>query len=673
MSAHGLDGLSSGEAYERSQDIGVNPSTAPTLGDVIARRFGRRDVLRGALATAAIAAAGPVLGAPPRPAFASGGSPTFTEIQHGMDTTHHVAPGYDADVLIRWGDPVLPGAPPFDPLGQTAAAQAMQFGYNNDYLGYVSLPAGSRGSTHGLLCVNHEFTSKEVMFPGVGRPDAKELDFSRITRQLVEIEMAAHGASIIEIRRGADGKWAVVADSRYARRITALDTPMRLSGPAAGHDRMKTKADPTGTRVVGMLNNCAGGITPWGTYLTGEENFHGYFWGRAEGTPEERNHKRYGVPGRWYNWGAHHDRFDVGKDPHEPNRFGWIVEIDPYDPTGTPVKRTALGRTKHEGAESIVNRDGRVVLYSGDDEGFEYVYKFVSDGRVDPNNRAANLGLLDTGTLFVARFDADGTVTWLPLVWGAGPLTPDNGFGSQADVLIETRRAADLLGATPMDRPEDVEPNPVTNRVYVILTNNTRRKADDPNPRRRPNRANPRAGNEWGHIIEMAPPDGDHAALKFRWDILVQCGDPRVATVGATFNAATSAHGWFACPDNSAVDSRGRLWIATDQGSAWKKASGTADGLWALETEGDRRGTGRMFFRVPVGAELCGPILTPDDRTLFLAVQHPATDGVKDWAPFGRNSTFEDPATRWPDFKPGMPPRPAVVAVTKKDGGVIGS
>src|SRR5262245_15047891 len=670
---HRLDGLSSDEAYERSQDTGINPSTAPTLGDVVARRFGRRSVLRGSLATAVMATIGPVLSRRSRSAEAADERFTFQEIQHGVDSNHHVAPGYDADVLVRWGDPVLPGAPSFDPMAQTAAAQAMQFGYNNDYVGYVALPAGSRNATHGLLCVNHEYTSKEVMFPGVGRPDAQELDFSQITRELVDIEMAAHGASVIEVRRSAGGKWAVVPDSRYARRITALATPMRLSGPAAGHERLKTKTDPTGTRVVGTLNNCAGGITPWGTYLTAEENFHGYFWGRAEGTAEERNHKRYGVPGRWYNWGAYHDRFDVGKEPNEPNRFGWIVEIDPYDPASTPVKRTALGRTKHEGAESVVNRDGRVVLYCGDDERFEYVYKFVSDGRFDANNRAANMALLDAGTLSVARFDADGTVTWLPLVWGTGPLTADNGFTSQADVLIETRRAADLLGATPMDRPEDIEPNRVTNRVDPILTNHGRRKADDANGRRRPDPANPRAANLWGHIVELTPPGGDHAESRFRWDILVRCGDPRVATVGATFNAATSAHGWFACPDNLAVDGQGRLWVATDQGTIWKKTSGTADGLWALETDGDRRGTGRMFFRVPVGAELCGPFLTPDDRTLFLAVQHPAVDGVKDWESFGRNSTFEDPATRWPDFKPGVPPRPAVLAITKRDGGVIGS
>lgn len=307
------------------------------------------------------------------------------------------------------------------------------------------------------------------------------------------------------------------------------------------------------------------------------------------------------------------------------------------------------------------------MLYSGDDQAFEYLYKFVSADRVDPHNRAANRDLLDRGTLFVARFHPDGTLTWLPLTFGTGGLTPDNGFHSQADVLIETRRAADRLRATPMDRPEDVEPNPHNNRVYVMLTNN---------PKRTPaqvDAANPRADNRWGQILELTPPGGDHGAETFRWDILIQAGNPRDKRVAARWNPATSENGWFSCPDNCAIDHQGRLWIATDQGHNWKSASGTADGIWALETDGAGRGTGRMFFRVPVGAEACGPRFTPDDRTLFVAVQHPATDGIRNLPGFARPSTFEEPATRWPDFDPRMPPRPSVVVITKDDGGVIGS
>ena len=652
-----------GEAYEASDDIPTNRSTEPTLGDVINARFKRRDVLRGALAVSAMTAiAGPAT-LISQAAKAATSRYVFEEISHGADETHHTAPGYGADVIIRWGDPVLPGAPEFDPMSQTAAKQEQQFGYNNDFIGYVPLPLGSENSDHGLLCVNHEYTNEEIMFPGLGGLQSTDNDFAGMTKELVDIELAAHGGSIIEIRREG-GKWAYVKDSPFNRRISMLSTEMELTGPAAGHDRLKTSADPSGSRVIGMLNNCAGGITPWGTYVSGEENFHGYFIGDVSG-PETDNHARYGVAGSRYIWGRYHDRFDVSKEPNEPNRFGWVVETDPLDPNSTPKKRTALGRFKHEGAESIVNKDGRVVVYLGDDQRFDYLYKFVTDGRYDPNNREANMDLLDSGTLFVARFDDDGTVTWMPLVFGSGPLTPANGFNSQADVMIEARVAGDLLGATPMDRPEDVEPNKVTNKVYVMLTNNSRREPEQVDA------ANPRAESRFGHIIELTPPDDDHGALVFDWDILIQAGDPSIAEVGAQWNPATTENGWFASGDNCAMDHQGRLWISSDQGSGWSR-TGTADGIWALETEGELRGTGKMFFRVPIGAEMCGPRFTPDDTTLFVAVQHVAADGTKDYAGFERASTFEDPATRWPDFQDDMPPRPSLLTITKDDGGPIG-
>jgi secreted PhoX family phosphatase len=674
---------SASEYFEALEELPVNPSNAPTLGDVINARFSRRTLLRGALGVTAIgalaasplallAAAGrdePTAGAQHESAEDSAATPGrfgFTEIAHGVDETHHVAPGYRAEVLIRWGDAVLPDSPKFDPRRQSAAAQLKQFGYNNDFIGYIPLPFGSDNADHGLLCVNHEYTDEEVMFPGLGQYDDA---FSGATKAIAEIEMACNGGSIIEIKKH-DGEWSIIPDSRYARRISALETEMRLSGPAAGHDRLKTSADPTGARVIGTVNNCAGGITPWGTYLMAEENFNFYFLGEIEGHAEQANYARYGIPGKRYPWGKFHPRFDIDAEPNEANRFGWIVEVDPLDPASTPVKRTALGRFKHEGAESIVNKDGRLVLYSGDDQRFEYLYKFITRDSVDPTDRAANRDLLDHGILSVARFDGDGTLTWLPLLHGRGPLTADSGFASQADVLIETRRAATLLGATPMDRPEDVEPNPVTGKVYVMLTNNSKRGTDgQPDP----DAANPRAANLWGHVLELTPPDGDHAAESARWDVLIKAGNPADGAVAALWNPATSANGWFACPDNCAIDPSGRLWVSTDQGRAWSQASGGADGVWALETEGSGRGTGRLFFRVPVGAEMCGPRFTPDGKTLFVAVQHPATDGTKDYAGFERSSTFEDPATRWPDFDPKMPPRPSVVVITKDDSGEIGS
>ena len=321
-----------------------------------------------------------------------------------------------------------------------------------------------------------------------------------------------------------------------------------------------------------------------------------------------------------------------------------------------------MGRFKHEGAESIVAKDGRVVFYLGDDERFDYVYKFVTKGTFNPNDRAANMSLLDDGTLYVAKFAEDGSVEWMPIVFGEGPLTAENGFAGQADVLIETRRAADLLGATKMDRPEDIQPNAGNGKVYVMLTNNSKRKVDQADA------ANPRAKNAFGHIIEIVEDGGDFAATRGKWEVLLKCGDPSVADVGATFSTATTAHGWFAMPDNCAVDSAGRLWVATDgQGP---KATGRTDGLWAVDTEGSARATSKLFFRVPIGAEMCGPLFSPDDQTAFVAVQHPG-DGGEDWEAFGRPSYYEDPSTRWPDFKPDMPVRPAVVAITRQGGGKI--
>ncbi len=656
-------GLSRAEAYEASQDVGINPSANETIASVIERRYGRRDVLKGLLAGTALVAAGNSL-----PAAAESASRFhFKEISHGVDRTHHVAEGYDVDVLIRWGDPVTADAPAFDPYKQTAEAQRKQFGYNNDYTAFMPLPLGSANGNHGLLFVNHEYTNEELMFPGLGRQDTKEAAFAGMTADLVAIEMAAHGLSVVEIQKTAAGKWQVVR-GKYNRRIDGLASTCEITGPVAGHARLRTKADASGRSVIGTLNNCAGGVTPWGTVLSGEENFHGYFWGKLDAdSAEARNHKRYGTPDNWYAWGKFHDRFDIAKEPNEPNRFGWVVELDPYDPAATPKKRTALGRLKHEGATVALAADKRVVVYTGDDERFEYVYRFISSGRFDANNRAANMNLLDSGTLFAARYNADGSGEWLPLVHGNGPLTAANGFDSQADVLIEARRAADLLGATKMDRPEEIEVNPKTGKVYAIMTNNSRRKADQLDA------ANTRAANEWGQIVEMAPAGSDHAADRFAWSLLLEAGNPADAKANGKYHAGTSANGWFACPDNAAFDSQGRFWVGTDQGEAWAKASGTADGIWAVETEGPQRGLSKMFYRNPVGAEICGPTFAPDDRTLFVSVQHPAADGGEQFTQSGKGSTFEDPATRWPDFNDKMPPRPSVIAITKRGGGILGS
>jgi secreted PhoX family phosphatase len=613
-------------------------NSPPTLADLIDRRLNRRNLMRGA---AALAAASPFAAAAQE---AGPSSLAFRELAHTLNGQHHVAEGYDMQVLIRWGDPVLAGAPAFDPANQTAAAQEKQFGYNNDYLGLHPLPPGSTAGDRFLLVANHEYVNPKLMFAGLKSESGK-------SKAQAEIEMAAVGGSVVEIVR--DGaSWKTVPDSRFNRRISA-NTPMEISGPAAGHDLMKTSADPTGRKVLGTLNNCAGGSTPWGTWLTCEENFNAFFGGDSAKL-DAAVVKRYGLGRSAYGWDHHVDRFDMGREPNESNRFGWVVEIDPYEPDSVPVKRTALGRVKHEGCTHALAKDGRVVLYTGDDERFEYVYRFVTARPWNPTDRAANRNLLDEGTLSVARFGEDGRVEWLPLVHGQGPLTAENGFASQADVLIRTRLAASLLKPTPMDRPEDIETNPVNGRVYVVLTNNTRRKPDQAD------KANPRASNAHGHILEIAPGGGDHASAEGTWSIFLLAGKPGYDP-GARYHRATSDQGWLSCPDNIAFDSRGRIWIVTDGAP---EAAGVADGVYGADTMGYGRALTRCFYQAPTGAEVCGPIFTPDDRTFFLAVQHPGED---------RGSSFEKPSTRWPDFKDGMPPRPSVVAITRKGGGPIGS
>lgn len=613
-----------------------NSSSETPIGEIVARRLSRRALLAGMLAAAGWQAVRVA------PAAAAG----FAEVPQGMGEGCLLPPGYRAQVLLRWGDPLLPDAPPFDVARQTASAQAGQFGYNCDFIAFFPLPAGGRASDHGLLVVNHEYTLPGLMFPGLGagRDSAR-----RASREETRVEMASLGGSVVEVRREGDG-WKMV-EGRYGRRIT-LETPTVLSGPAAGHPWLRTRSDPTGRRVAGMLANCAGGQTPWGTVLSGEENFHLFFGGAAGKDPLRA---RYGVAERSaYAWHRHHPRFDLAAEPNEPNRFGWVVEFDPYDPASTPVKRTALGRFRHEGATTVVDHDGRVVVYQGDDERFEYVYKFVTARAWDPSDRAANRDLLDEGTLHVARFHDDGRLEWLPLVHGQGPLTAANGFADQAEVLIATRRAADLLKATPMDRPEDVETNPATGRVYVALTNNSRRKPEGVD------RANPRAANRHGHVIEIIPPDRsghpDHGAAEARWELFLECGRPGIDATAA-FHSGTSADGWVSGPDNFAFDAAGRIWIATDG------SGDIANGLYVADTGGPERALTRRFFRAPVGAEVAGPCFTPDGCSLFLSIQHPGQSA---------DSHFDAPSTRWPDFADGMPPRPSVIVVTRGDGGPIG-
>ncbi len=649
-----------------------------TFAAILERRLNRRRLIGGGVAAAALVLtepriggvaaqeATPVSGASPAATPGAGSTLTFTPI--GLSTLDQleVPAGYQALPFLRWGDPITADAPDFDPENQSAAAQELQFGYNCDFVGFLPLPVGSDSSDNGLLVVNHEYTNPELMFMGYQTPNpatpegggTPEPEFlTNVTREIVDVELAAHGMSVVEILRNGAGEWTVVRDSQYNRRLTGT-TPMELTGPVAGADLAKTADDPTGITVLGTLNNCAAGITPWGTVLSGEENFNQYFGNvgsLAEDDPIRAHHDRIGIPegGSERQWERFYDRFDVSKEPNEAFRFGWTVEIDPYEPTSTPKKRTAIGRFKHEAISSVIAPAGNVVFYSGDDQIFEYIYKFVSTGTFDPDDRAANADLLDDGTLYVARFNDDGAGEWLPLVYGEGALTEANGFTSQVDILLNTRSAGDVVGATKMDRPEDIEPNPINGRVYINCTNNDKRGTAEGEEGANP--ANPRPENLHGQVIELIEDGGDHASLTFTWDLFIICGEPSDESTyfGGYPKDKVSA---ISSPDNMTFDLDGNLWLSTDGQPSKLNVN---DGLFAVPVDGPERGYLRQFFSAVPGAEVSGPIFTPDNTSLFVAVQHP-----------GEGGTLEAPRSRWPDDT--NMPRPSVVVIRAENGGRIG-
>ena len=618
------------------------------FGDLVRAAVSRRGVLAGlvglGVAGAAVAQAQPasafgggdrrLLAAP----FDPGHQIEFSPIAPvpGEADSFDVPEGFTWSAVISWGDPILPGAPEFDIDAQTPEAQAGQFGYNNDYTDV--LPLGDDPNRAVLVC-NNEYTNEEIMFRGYAEQDGP-------TDEQLRIAMAAHGMSIVELRRASESSpWAYVRGSEFNRRITA-QTPMEFTGPAAGSRLLRTSADKKGRTPVGTFNNCAGGTTPWGTVLSGEENVNGYF--RAPATATDAAYKRYGIAGEGRGWDRVDPRFDTAREPNEPNRHGWIVEVDPYDPGSTPRKHTALGRLKHEGATISLAADGRAVAYMGDDERFDYVYKFVSKRKYREGDRKHNMRLLEEGDLYVARFTGDGTADgrydgtgrWVPLVTGGVSRVP--GFSVER-VLVHTRLAADAVGATKMDRPEDVQRNPVNGRVYVACTNNTNRGTEG---RAGVDEANPRAKNKDGHVVEITEDRDDAAATRFRWNLVLVCGDPADESTyfGDVDRSLVSP---ISCPDNLAFDSVGNLWISTDGNTL-----GSNDGLYEVTVDGPNRGLVRQFLSVPTGAETCGPVIHPDG-SVFVAVQHP---GELDGA------SVDAPVSFFPYDGTGQP-RPSVVQV----------
>ncbi|WP_371782390.1 PhoX family protein [Streptosporangium subroseum] len=659
----------------------LNTSDNIYFGDVVADAMSRRGVLRAGALGALVVGVGATTALPAAAdpdaearSFGFGGGHDhghgdegrirFTAVPPNTDDRLTVPAGYASAAVVRWGDPVLPGAPAFDFEHQTAAAQAAQFGYNCDYVTLFPM-----GEQRGLLWVNHEYTDENLMFRGYTSGDTA-------TPEQIKIAMAAHGGSVVEIERvGQSGQWKLVTRGRrrYNRRIT-VHTPMKFTGPAAGSALLRTAADPAGVKPIGMLNNCAGGTTPWGTVLSGEENFNQYFV-NGNGVPEAQKPylTRYGVsattgiPSGNRRFDRVEERFDLAKHPNEINRTGWIVEIDPFDPDSVPIKRTALGRLAHEGATTSLAEDGRVVAYMGDDSRFEYVYKFVSKNRYIRGFDRHNRSLLDEGTLYVAQFTGDspaaeidgtgklpsdklfdGSGRWIPLVSGNVSHVP--GMTAQ-EVLVYTRTAADKVGATKMDRPEDVERNPVTGGVYVALTNNTNRTPAQVDE------ANPRPANKHGHILEITERRNDAGATTFAWSLPLVCGDPAdPSTYFGGFDKAKVSP--ISCPDNVAFDADGNLWISTDGNQL-----GAHDGLFVMPVRGSERGYLRQFLSVPAYAETCGPLISSDQRSVFVAVQHPGES---------TGATPEAPTSHWPDGGTSQP-RPSVAVVWHKQGKKIGS
>lgn len=714
----------------RHPDSKLNPSQVVSndsgnrdIYDLIAQRpMTRRDFFRTSASAAAGVAISATLGGAlvgSRDALADtitavpgspviGFTPVAANVQPMIDAVT-VPNGYTARTLVAWGDLLGTGAAWDVTQPMDEATQLKSYGAHTDGMHYFPFP-GPLGNTRGLLVSNSEYVDPALVN---GITPASAYATTPLTLAMVRTQQAAHGLNMVEIQK-RNGNWNVRRPSAFNRRVTG-NTPCAVSGPAAGHPMLQTAADPSGRNVLGTLNNCANGYTPWGTYLACEENFNGYF-GTASanltGAPLTSHERRYGVSanGFGYRWHEVDPRFDIRSagNANETNRFGWVVEVDPFNPKSTPVKRTALGRFKHESAAVAVGPDNTVAYYMGDDERNEYVYKFVCAKKFNPKNMAANRDLLDSGTLYVARFDADGSGAWLPLVWGQNGLTPENGFADQGEVLVKTRQAADRLGATMMDRPEWTSVHPDTLEVYLTLTNNSRRgntpassnKVDGTTPAASTNPAvdgaNPRPDNDYGHIIRWREAAGSVAATTFAWDVFIQCGDKQVMStaknMGASYNKANFAGvdpldpqagkklyegniigDDFGAPDGLWFDKDGRLWVQTDQqGDAsgdWVNIGGNAMLCVDTVTREVKR-----FLTGPKNCEVTGVIGTPDGKTLFVGIQHPG----EDWSThFTDVSTWPDSGANGPTAYSTLPavykPRSGVLVITKDDGGVIGS
>ncbi len=554
----------------------------------------------------------------------------FTPIGIQTDSTVHVPEGYSWKSVAKWGQPLFSDAPEFDhSTGGDVVSSARVFGENTDGMELFSV------GKHQVIAVNHEYVNTKTNLPNNEGGVPTSADDVRKLQNL-------QGVTVMEVAEGDDG-WDIVVDSPFNRRIDH-NTPMRIAGPAAGHDMLKTSADPDGLLALGTMNNCGAGKTPWGTYLTCEENFNGYFGSTDDTLERTDGWKRYGVglKGR-YAYETFDPRYDLSQNPNEPNRFGYIVEIDPADPNSTPVKRTALGRFKHENAACVVAPNGQIVVYMGDDERGEFMYKFVSTGVYQPGGDTDNL--LDEGSLYAAKFNADGTGEWVEL-------TPEATGMDAIDITVHTRMAASAVGATTMDRPEWVAVNPIAAEGYCCLTNNKNRgvKPNAGGDDTSVNGPNPRETNNYGQIVRWFPANDDHATDAFRWDLYVMAGNPIVGEGAYKGSSNVNAGNLFNSPDGMMFDSSGLLWIQTDGNDS---NEGEYEGMGNNQMLAGDPVTGEIvrFLTGPQGSEVTGVTWSSDRRTMFVGIQHPA-------APF-------------PDGE-GKLARSTVIAVKRDDNGLVG-
>lgn len=559
----------------------------------------------------------------------------FSPVKANTLDTITVPKGFNWHTVASWGEPMWSKGVWFNhnTCGD-GKSQSLAFGDNND--GMDVFTDGDKT----ILAVNNEYTNLDIMYKNRKSKRPETLDD-------VVKGKNAHGVSIMEIAN-KNNKWSIVKNSKYNRKITA-DSTMEITGPARGHRLLRTSADPLGIKSLGTWNNCGNGKTPWGTYLTCEENFNGYFLSSDKQIDISPEFKRYGIKSqdKGYNWGKFDPRFDIAKEPNEANRAGYIVEIDPLNPEHTPKKRTALGRFKHENAEVVIANNNKIVVYLGDDERGEYLYKFVSKNTYKKTGN--NQNLLEEGDLFVAKFNDDGTGKWIKL-------DSESTNMSQAEICIHTRIAASKVGATTMDRPEWVAANPNQAEVYCALTNNKNRgkkpnAGGDSTPI---NKVNPRKDNRYGQIVRWKPINQDHTSQEFAWNLFVLAGNPTNQTGLNKGSKNIHAGNMFNSPDGLRFDSKGGLWIQTD--GKYSNSDKFADmGNNQMLLGNPKTGEIKRFLVGPKECEITGLTWSPDKKTMFVGVQHPGEKG---------NSNFPGGT--------GTTPRSSIVAIRRNDNQEIG-